>query len=213
MKKQLLTTISCLLLTTGLTFGQTTSFSFNDNNGTPNVGTYNPNDAFTLSLYGTASGFTAVGFSLWLQAPTANGWNTAIQITSATFFQFPDPNQSGYPKSFTSTSGQRDPGYLTDGGDLGATANNELAEGFTGTAHLADYTFTLTNAPAGTYVLYTTTNSPKGSGMNEGNPNYVYYNAPEASYTITMVPEPSTWSLVAVGALGFSVLRRRRQRA
>ena len=170
MKKTFVVAISCLLLTAGLSFGQTASFSFNDNNGTPDAGTYNPNDTFTVDVSGTATGFTADGYSLWLEVPTTNGFNTTINITAGTFVQFTDPTESVYPKLFIDTSGQRDAGYRTDkqgtlNGDLGASSNAP-AEQFTGTARLASYTFTFTGAPPGTYVMYLTTISPKRSGLS-----------------------------------------------
>ena len=213
-KKYLFVTISCFLLTAGLTFGQTAVFSVNDNNGTPNAGTYLPSDTFTLSLFGTATGFTAIGFSLWLEAPTTNGFNTAISIIGSSPFQFSDPTSTSYPMTFTSTSGQRNVSYRTNlQGDLGYTANAP-AQNFTGTALLANYTFSLANAPYGTYVLFTTSFSPKKSGMSDT--SFAFINAAAVSYTITVVPEPATWfagALGGLGAIGFTLLRRRQQRA
>ncbi len=214
-KKHLVLTISCFLLTAGLTFGQTAVFSFNDNVGTPNAGTYNPNDTITLDLSGTATGFTAAGYSLWLEVPTTNGFNAMINITSSTVFQFTDQTQPVYPKSFTDTAGRRNAGYLTDkqgalSGDMGATANAP-AENFTGTALLARYTLALSNATPGTYVLFTTALNPKRSGMSDSSFNF--FGAAAASYTITVVPEPATWfagALIGLGLVGFTLLRRRR---
>ncbi len=202
----------------GLSYGQA-AFSFDDNNGTANAGTYLPTDTIVLDLFGTFTGpGLADGFSLYLQVPIANGFNTAINITSGVQMQFTDANEGIYPKTFTDTAGRRDVGYVTDeqgtlNGDLGATSDSPLQR-FTGTAKLATYTFSLTNAPLGTYVLYTTANSPKNSGIN--NDAFAFFNAPEVGYTITIapVPEPSTWSLVGVGALGavgLGILRRRQR--
>lgn len=215
MKKQFSLAISCLLLTAGLTFGQTASFSLL-NAGNTSFGTYNPNDIVTLSLFGTfntITGSPAAGFSLWLEAPTANGFNTAISITSATQIQFSITTQNVYPKSFTDTAGA-DPGYLTDkqgalSGDLGAIAGSP-SEYFINTTHLADYTFTLTNAAPGTYTIYTVANNPKMSGMNDDMFNY--YSAGQVGYRFTIVPEPSTWSLLVISGLGAIVFSVRRQR-
>jgi hypothetical protein len=189
MKQLLAIAISSLLLTAGLTFGQTASFSFNDNNGTPDAGTYNPTDTFNLGVYGTATGFTANGFSLWLEVPTTNGFNAAIMVTGSTVFQFTDKTESAYPKVFTDTSGQRSTYYLTDqhgtmSGDLGATANSS-SEHFTGTARLASYTFSLNGAALGTYIMYTTSFSPKKSGISDT--NFDFLNAAAVACTITVI--------------------------
>ncbi|MEY2546649.1 MAG: hypothetical protein QOG48_1766 [Verrucomicrobiota bacterium] len=72
-----------------MAFGQSATFSLSDNGlygGSATSGSFNATDTFTLSLSGTISGlptgYTATGFSLWLEAPTLNGFNTTISITA-----------------------------------------------------------------------------------------------------------------------------------
>jgi hypothetical protein len=222
MKKVLLTLIAMAALA-ATAYSQTASFSFNDNNGAATSGSYLPTDTFTLStngsLTGIPAGFSWDGFSLWMEAPTTSGFNTAIQITGVTPFQFTNPNQTGYPKTFTDASGAQSASFRTTiggvGGDLGFTDNGgQSLLGGGSNVHLADYAFSLSGAAPGTYTIFSTITSPKQSenSYNDGT-TFTFATAPAAAYTITIVPEPATWSLLGLGglaAVGLSVLRRRR---
>jgi hypothetical protein len=222
--KKLLLTLTCVMAVAGTAFAQSASFSLTDNGlygGSNTSGTFNPNDTFTLSLYGSitgmGTGFTADGFSLWLEAPTASGFNTTINATSATYFQFTDPNQPIYPKLFTDTAGA-DANYRSDqqgalSGDLGATDNGGQNIGNSTNVHLADYTFSLSGAPLGNYTLFTTDLNPKVSGISfSDGTTFSFTGAPQVSYDLAVVPEPSTWAMgvLGVGVIGYVMLRRRR---
>jgi hypothetical protein len=212
MKKTLFLTFTGLMAGAAIALGQSATFSLSDNGlygGSSTSGTFNTNDTFTLSLSGTISGlptgFSATGFSLWMEAPTLNGFNTAISLAGSTMFQFTDRNMSVYPKTFTDTVGAR-ANYLSDkedgrSGDMGATSDGTQGVG-NGTYHLADYTFSLSGFAPGTYTLFTTTISPKGSEINYDNgATFSQAFAPAAAYTI-FVPEPATSSLLGLGGLG-----------
>ena len=41
--------------------------TFNDNNGVPDAGTYNPNDSFSFDIFLTFSGYNASGLSFWFE--------------------------------------------------------------------------------------------------------------------------------------------------
>src|SRR5207245_1659635 len=113
MKKTLLVTIIYVMTATGA-FGQNAaSIAFNDNNGAANSGTYNSTDTFSVDVFLTTN-FTSSGFSLWLETQVLNNFNTALTITGMTYFTFTGPTDNGFPKSFATTAGRTNAGFLTD---------------------------------------------------------------------------------------------------
>ena len=215
MKKTILSALIPLFMATSAAFG-TAVIAFNDNGaggGTATSGSYASTSSFSFDVNMTLSGTTtSPGYSLWLEVPTALA--PFITITNAQHFAFTIATDSeALPWSFNDTSGRTNSGFLTDKsatqtGDLGATGTTQSA----GTFKVETITLQLTGAPAGTYTLQATTQSPKTSEVTDNNQ---FTDIPVTStYSITVVPEPATLSLLGLGGLssiGLTMLRARRK--
>lgn len=222
MIKKLSITFGCLLLMAGLSFGQTQSINLYTMGSTTQTSiSLTPGSTFSLDTYITFTGFTSIGLSYWLEAQTT-GLASNLTLNNESYFQNWDPNGTGTNNLFTSSSGT-DAGYLREFRDLGSTSNFNPpppdGDGMPtdprgpGTYLVSTLNFTLGAGIApGTYTIATTHLSPVPSEITDT--GFGSRNVGQSFYTITVVPEPSTWSLVGVGALGavgFGILRRRQR--
>jgi hypothetical protein len=217
--KTIATSLSCLLLMAGLAFGDAT-LTFNDNGAggqTATSGSYTPGQSFSfdITLGVTNSGANPLanvdGFSLWMA--TAAG-NSAFKITSNTF-----PVSSPFSDHNQNLAGGGE--FILAGGnntDLGGTQplTNPRTPGQPTNQSYFVSTLTIQIDPsvaAGTYTIFSNASGAKTSVANSDTSTTAPL--PQTTYTITVVPEPATWSLLGLGgmgSLGLTWLRARRRK-
>jgi hypothetical protein len=202
MKKEILTTFVCGMMAAGTALSQhTTSMSF-----VPSGIIFQQNDTFTVEMFLSYSGYSAYGFSLWLE--TLAGTQSFFHITSEEHFP---PFPTGYtgPNEFVFPMPNGvDQGYYATSNDMGG-GNNPLMLVPPGTYDVERVHFSITNAALGTYTFYSTSTIPRPSIVTDDqfNDNAI----PRASFTITIVPEPSTLALLAIVGTGVGLLAYRRR--
>lgn len=230
MKKTILAlaVTSLLAITSARATINSVLLSFDDGSGTPNaltsnIGTFN----FSVNVFLTFTTDGSVpnmlqGLSYWLETET--GAASHITLTSETYFTITSQTDPGVNKVFNASSGA-DSGFLAshdsvanpntgtiDTGDLGGTFPAHAA----GMFQVATLNFSVSGLAPGTYHIETThlQGLTSEATNNNTNPSARDSLIPQAIYTITVVPEPATLSLLglgALGSLGLTVLRARRK--
>jgi hypothetical protein len=208
--KKVLLSLLCSSLMAAAAFGQSQSISLFNTGTNTSSGQFAPGSTFSLDTKVTFSGYTGVGLSYWLEVPLALA--PYITITSEQYFTWTDPNQAGANTLFTDTSGADNANFRVDTRDLGGTASTGAQNQSAGTYPVSTLTFTLSpNAPNGNYTIQTTTITPRRSIVVDS--AFSTHALPGTTYSITVVPEPSTIACLLGGAgiLTANFIRRRRQ--
>ncbi|HEY4283384.1 MAG TPA: PEP-CTERM sorting domain-containing protein [Chthoniobacterales bacterium] len=201
MKKHLLIAAAVLISASALPVaasGQTAAFIYNDNNGVPNSGSYTPGSSFTFSIQLTFAPGGSVanleGLSYWFEQQNPNApFNFAITNRNVTGSQFTDLQTPGltYPQNMTPQNADDLGAFLP--GPTGVSAGNYF---------IANLTISISGSAAvGNYVIENTTAGGKTSVITDDVGHT--FAIPQATYTISVVPEPSSLALFGAGAAIF----------
>jgi hypothetical protein len=196
----LIAALVCTVAGLSTASAQTALFSYNDNVGTPNAGTYTPGSSFTFAIDITfAPGGNVAnmaGLSYWFEQQNPNApfyFGITNRDLSSSIFSFPQTTnaQLTYPQNLTPQNVK----------DLGGTTQDLSGVG-AGTYLIANLTIAISaSAAPGTYIIENTTTGGKTSSITDDQGHT--FAIPQATYTITVVPEPATFGLLAAG---FSIL-------
>ena len=178
---------------------------------TPSSQTVNLGSTFTISLSLTVTQSSApanvTAYDLYLATASANSGYFRITVANPTgpFAAAGPTNPNGDPLSTAAASG---------------FVRNNIDQGFSGSAQTTPFanvaleTLTLsvgTNVPRGTYTFSTTTTANSGgiySRVSDTSGN-VYEITGAGTFSINVVPEPSTWALGFLGAVAAIIAARR----
>lgn len=221
MKKLVLTLI--LAASASAAFGQTIS-------ATGTSGQINPGGTFDSTITLTIQGANSIGsvqsLNLLLATPStgihsgAGLFTVFVQSLTSPFDNKNSGSASGNQSSFATAGDAANSGNTvsTTSLDLGANTSTPVSVASSGTTNIQVDLLRFTaaaNVAPGTYNFFATSGGSadaQGTFIGTGSQQLIGTNSAPV-FTLTVVPEPSTWLLMVVGGLGvlgFQFLRARR---
>jgi hypothetical protein len=207
MKKEILVATAAIVCAfASIASAQTATFSYNDGNGVPTVGTYHPGDSFTfaIDLNFVAGGNVAnlAGLSYWFEQSTPNPpFNFAItnrDLTGSPFTLEQTPGLT-YPQLLN-------PFNVKDFGGLDPSGSDG-----NGTYLVAHITVSISqDTPFGDYFIENVTTGGRTAVITDELGHT--FPISQAQYEIEVIPEPSTWiacGLVVATLIGRCIYRNR----
>jgi hypothetical protein len=154
--------------------------------------TISPGGTITVSIYGSSLD-TIAGYSLYLESSATGSFiQVASQTINTTLFTYGGPGPT-LPETISATSSSH---------DLGAFSLSPLAANTTW--QLGTVTFSVSNlTPLGSYTIGNTAGSLFTPNFFDSDPVTL------ASFNISVIPEPSAWSVLIAGGLASAIAVRK----